>query len=128
MPLNKGRERRRVIDMRRLKLAVATFLLVVSVVAPLFAGYCMNCYSGQCEPGCSPVRTNKIVSACSACRLQNGTYACTACDFIVHQCVKNGYTCSRPPYIYGLDYEEDKWRTYPPFSCVWIEGVGYRCL
>jgi len=127
MPLNKGQERRRVIDMRRLKLAVATFLLVVSVVAPLFAGYCMYCYSGQCEPGCSPVPTIWKVSACSACQLPDGTFACTACDFIVHQCVKDEYPCSSPPYIYVLVYEEDKWRPYPPFSCVWVEGEGYRC-
>lgn len=114
--------------MRRMKmLFIATLLSVVSVVAPLLAGYCMNCYSGYCETGCSPVYSGRWTSYCVACQLQDGTFACTACTWLIYWCMRGQYVCSSPPYIFVLIYQEDKWRPYPPFSCVWVEGQGYRC-
>jgi len=118
--------KRRVIVMRWRKLVVAILLTIVSIATPLFAGYCMNCYSGQCESGCSPVYSGYWSSYCVACQLSNGTYACTACTWLIYRCMRGQYACSNPPYIYVLIYEENKWRPSPPFSCVWTSG-GYRC-
>ncbi len=115
--------------MRRSKvLLAAALLLVVSIVAPLLAGYCMNCYSGYCPPGCSLIYTGHKPSYCVACQLSDGTYACTACDWKIYLCMRGQQACSNPPYVWGLIYEENKRRIYPPFSCVWVESEkGYRC-
>ncbi|GBC99481.1 hypothetical protein HRbin17_02006 [bacterium HR17] len=113
---------------RRTMLVVATVLSIVSVIAPLLAGYCMNCVSGHCESGCTAVPTSYVVSYCVACQLPDGSFACTACDFQIYYCVREGYVCSSPPYIYVLIYEENKRQLYPPFSCVWVESIKrYRC-
>jgi hypothetical protein len=125
MPL-KGQSKRRVIGMRRWKLVTATLLVVASVAAPLFAGYCMNCYSYQCETGCSPVYSGYWTSYCVACQMPDGSFACTACNWLIYWCMRGQYACANPPYIYVLTYAEDKWRPDPPFSCVWTDQ-GYRC-
>ena len=110
-----------------LKLAMVVLLAVIAFAAPLFAGYCLNCYSGWCESGCSPYPTNQFWTVCLSCTLPDGTFACTACLFQIYLCLNaQGYQCSYPPYIFVLVEEVNTRRTYQPYSCVYRYGK-YHC-
>lgn len=105
---------------RSCKMVVAVLLVLLSLAAPLFAGYCLSCYSGRCELGCSPVPTNNYWTQCQTCTLPDGTFACTACLFRIYWCANaQGYVCSSPPYIFVLVEEVNARRVYTPYSCVW---------
>lgn len=119
----------------RKMLSITTLLLVVSIAAPLFAGYCLNCWSGDCavvDPNCSPRTFMDTLSACSSCGPIDGYYYCTKCYFYRYWCEKYVYgrwvQCSSPPYIYILVEEENFKRLWPPYSCVWNDRCGrYDC-
>ncbi len=117
----------------RKMLIVATLLVVASVIAPLFAGYCMNCWTGNCayfDPACIPRTYFKSESACQACGPVGGYYYCTDCYFDLFWCEKlsNGrwVLCSALPYIFILREERNFRRQWPPYSCVFKDG-RYQC-
>ncbi len=111
----------------RLMMVAATVLAVVSVVAPLLAGLCFNCADiGQCESGCTAVRTGNEHAICDTCQHTTtnncpvGYYCCTVCVWEIYNCRKGpnySIQCSSPPYISRLVYEENKMRTSKPFRC-----------
>lgn len=115
----------------RKMLSITTLLLlVVAIVAPLFAGYCLTCVTGYCEYGCSPQTLKDTVSYCLACGPIGGYYYCTDCFFERRWCERQtryGWVqCSSPPYIWIVIEENNGKRTWPPYSCIWV-GNRYRC-
>lgn len=120
----------------RKMLSIATLLLVVAIAAPLFAGYCLTCTTGNCayyDPACSPRTLKDTVSYCVACGPSGGYYYCTDCFFEQRWCEKwrwlplpGWVQCSSPPYIWIVIEENNGRRTWPPYSCIWI-GDRYRC-
>jgi len=113
-------------------LIVVTLLIVVSVIAPLFAGYCMNCWTDNCsryDPACIERTYLGKRSYCATCTV-NGNYACTDCFWDIFLCEKLVYgqwvQCS-PPYVLVLEKERNFMRKWPPYSCIYVPGVGYQC-
>ncbi len=115
----------------RLMMVVATVVAVVSVVAPLLAGYCFDCPDiGQCgiedNQQCVPRPTGNQHAICDTCRHTTtnkcpvGYYCCTACVWEIYNCRRGpnySIQCSSPPYISKLVDEENKRRTTGPFRC-----------
>jgi len=109
-------------------LVVATIALcVVSVVGPLFAGYCFKCEDqGKCESGCTPIRTDSTHPICDECRhtrendCPEGYYCCTACVWRHYDCKKGpnySIQCSDPPYISKVDSEDNERNARRPVKC-----------
>lgn len=117
----------------RKMLVAATLLLVVSVIAPLFAGYCLTCTSGNCayvDPNCVRGFQLGTLSGCNPCGPDmEGYYYCTDCLFKIYMCVKFVYgevvQCSSPPYILVLEEERD-FKGIRPYTCV-EQGGRYVC-
>ena len=56
----------------RLMMVIATAMTTVSIIAPLLAGVCFNCPNiGQCEGGCTAIKTESKHSTCDTCRHTN---------------------------------------------------------
>ena len=119
----------------RLMMVIATAMTTVSIIAPLLAGVCFNCPNiGQCEGGCTAIKTESKHSTCDTCRHTNenncppGFYCCTACVWRHHDCKKGpnySIQCSSPPYISVLEREDDEKQTTGPLKC---SADGTTCL
>jgi|GEM_PF-5801559 hypothetical protein len=101
---------------KQLHVLSVTALCVLSIVAPLFAGYCIDCdsYPTSCGNGCH--RGNAVGpwpnngNYCVTC---SGTIRqfCTACRWERFQCVPNqpGYPAScAPPYVWEKISEDNQ--------------------
>jgi hypothetical protein len=91
------------------KMFTATVLLLVATIAaPLFAGYCLNCEDIYCQSPCSFYPTNQPMkwSDCKECIVLFVFHACTACRWERYVCCR---TVTPQPKDCGTPY------CYPPY-------------
>ncbi len=127
-----GAKVRRCRRMKRQKyLVFAVLCMLLSVVAPLLAGYCLNCNAVFCPSGCMPGQYVGRYYACATCK-GLVRHFCTTCDWDRWVCVSQPpyYPPCHPPYAWAPVLEQNDWGLVF-CSCLWGRPnppyLGYTC-